>query len=177
MKKCPVCKTTYTDDSLNFCLTDRGALFFVSDEEETRMVSFDSNPARNVSQETLPERSGGKSKTVSFLIGLLAVVILAFIGVVAFILLKPTAEKPVNTNQNQSVNTARVNSPGDGFLALRSQPDSENGNRITKIPHGASVNVLSCQSPAVKIGSRTGRWCQVTYNGQSGWAFDAWLDY
>ena len=32
MKKCPVCKQTYTDDSLNFCLTDGGILTKVNDD-------------------------------------------------------------------------------------------------------------------------------------------------
>src|SRR5207248_682972 len=65
-------------------------------------------------------------------------------------------EKMINEqkNQNRPANssttaptpakmgtTARVNSPGDGFLALRSFPSSQVGTRITTIPHGSTVSV------------------------------------
>jgi len=72
--------------------------------------------------------------------------------------------------------TARANSPGDGFLALRSEPNSATGERLAKIPHGANVNVISCQDYS-KTSKLRGRWCQVIYNGQAGWAFDAYLIY
>lgn len=73
--------------------------------------------------------------------------------------------------------TGTVDSPGDGFLALRDYPDAERGNRLAKIPHGAVVEILNCEKKAVTVGGRSGRWCQVEYNGQNGWVFDAWLDY
>jgi hypothetical protein len=227
MKQCPVCKTTYTDDSLSFCLSDGASLFFISDEEETRVIPKVPETVRiNVpAQQTAPiftpviphqtTQSGGRSKTVSLLIGVLALVILLFIGFAAFVLLKPSDKKsdsstspsptisqtpndemarlkkevedlknqksptPTSTPplQKPAGETARVNSPGDGFLALRSAPNAETGYQILKIPHGASVDVLGCQSFSEKIGSRNGRWCQVNYAGQSGWAFDAWLNY
>jgi hypothetical protein len=69
---------------------------------------------------------------------------------------------------------ARANSPGDGFLALRSGPSSETGDRILQIPHGAELKVLGCQ-PAVK--GKKGRWCRVDYNGNLGWANDGWITY
>ncbi len=73
--------------------------------------------------------------------------------------------------------TAWVNSPGDGFLALRSDPSSSVGYRILQIPHGAAVRVNSCQSYSQTIGGRYGRWCRVSYGGSTGWAFDGWLVY
>ena len=72
--------------------------------------------------------------------------------------------------------TARVNSPGDGFLALRTLPNSEAGSRISKIPHGAVVSIGAC-GPIVRPVQRSGRWCQASYNGQKGWVFDAYLVY
>lgn len=72
---------------------------------------------------------------------------------------------------------AWVNSPGDGFLALRSDQSPSDGYRILQIPHGAAVRVLSCQSYSQSIGGRTGRWCRVSYGGSTGWAFDGWLVY
>ncbi|MEZ5308244.1 MAG: hypothetical protein R2684_13950 [Pyrinomonadaceae bacterium] len=76
---------------------------------------------------------------------------------------------------NGPVNLARVNSPKDGFLALRSHPDSERGQRLTKIPHNAVIVIGACQSKPIRIGSKTGRWCRTAYAGKIGWVFDAWL--
>lgn len=73
--------------------------------------------------------------------------------------------------------TAWVNSPGDGFLALRSNPSSDVGYRILQIPHGASVRVLGCQNFSQRVAGRSGRWCNVSYGGSTGWAFDGWLVY
>jgi len=223
MKQCPVCKTTYTDDTLSFCLSDGAGLFFVSDEEETRVINNLPETVRiEIPRETAPvftpppvisqqpTTGGGRSKAVSVLLGVLALVILLFIGFAAFVILKsddkktdskatPTVsqtpdskiadlQKQIEDLKNKNsptpaatqipqATTARVNSPNDGFLALRSAPNSETGYQITKMTHGSTVDVLGCQSYSVKIGSRTGRWCQVNYGGQTGWAFDAWLDY
>jgi len=73
--------------------------------------------------------------------------------------------------------TATVNSPNDGFLALRSQPDSEHGERVAKIPDGAEIEILRCAASSVTIAGRSGRWCYVRFDGQTGWVFDAWLEY
>lgn len=72
---------------------------------------------------------------------------------------------------------AWVNSPADGFLAMRSDPNADTGYRVLQIPHGANVRVLSCQNVSHTIGGRTGRWCRVNYAGSTGWAFDGWLVY
>ena len=87
---------------------------------------------------------------------------------------KPNSPAETFSPPNSTVNTARANSPRDGFLALRSEPDSETGERIAKIPHGAIVTVIGCPKPS-NVGKMAGRWCQITYNGQSGWAFDKFM--
>ncbi len=79
----------------------------------------------------------------------------------------PTVPKPSST-------VARANSPNDGFLALRTAPSSETGERILQIPHGAEIKVLGCQQ-AIK--GKKGRWCRVDYNGTLGWANDGWMTY
>ena len=71
--------------------------------------------------------------------------------------------------------TARVNSPNDGFLALRNLPSSEIGQRIAKIPHGVTINILACTDQAETIAGRKGHWCMVSYNSQVGWVFDVWI--
>ena len=88
---------------------------------------------------------------------------------------KPPASPPETFSPpKQSPTTARANSPRDGFLALRSEPNSETGARIAKIPHGATITVVGCPQTS-NIGKIKGRWCQVIYNGQAGWAFDAFM--
>lgn len=85
----------------------------------------------------------------------------------------PTVENDAPPNSGR---TARANSPGDGFLALRSEPNSETGYRIAKIPHGAALTVYECPT-ASNVGKIPGRWCRVNYGGQSGWAFDGFISF
>ena len=89
------------------------------------------------------------------------------------VVVKPTAPPVVKS----STGNAWVNSPGDGFLALRSYPSTDAGYRILQIPHGANVRVLGCQSYTARVSGRSGRWCRVSYGGYTGWAFDGWLVY
>lgn len=89
--------------------------------------------------------------------------------------------QPVNVpltlpKQMTTTTTAPVDSPGDGFLALRSLPNSQVGARILKIPHGATVSIGAC-GPVVRPVNRAGRWCQASYGGYTGWVFDAFLVY
>lgn len=81
---------------------------------------------------------------------------------------------PDQPNVTQS--SALVNSPGDGFLALRTLPSSSAGDRIYAIPHGARVFLNGCLA-ATRIGDKTGRWCRARYSTYNGWVFDAWLTY
>ncbi len=72
--------------------------------------------------------------------------------------------------------SALVNSPGDGFLALRTMPSSNAGDRIYAIPSGARVFLNGCLA-TTRVGNKTGRWCRARYGTYSGWVFDAWLVY
>lgn len=69
----------------------------------------------------------------------------------------------------------RVNSPGDGFLALRDRPSAKVGSRIAKIPHGDIVVMESCLQRSETIGGRTGKWCRIRWEGKTGWVFNVWL--
>lgn len=82
------------------------------------------------------------------------------------------ADIPLTLPNQTTTRTARVTSPGDGFLALRTYPSSSIGDRVLKIPHGASITVGGCLAP-----SGGGRWCRASYNGYSGWVFDKYLIY
>ncbi len=236
MKQCPNCKTTYTDESLRFCLADGANLISTPDMAETVRMSFANEPMRvNIPPDSAPTvfaaptaQTAPVKKGVSpIIVGILGILLLFVIGLfAAYILLRartdkissvltsptPTASpansktdtptdetaalkeklaslekqmqdrKPQKPNSpaetyspsKPAVNTARANSPRDGFLALRSEPNSETGERIAKIPHGANITVTGCPKPS-NVGKIAGRWCQVTYNGQSGWAFDRFM--
>lgn len=84
---------------------------------------------------------------------------------------------PVPPDQpNVTQSSAIVNSPGDGFLALRTLPSSSAGERIYAIPHGARVFLNGCLA-TTRVGNKTGRWCRARYGTYNGWVFDAWLAY
>jgi len=89
---------------------------------------------------------------------------------------KPNAPPETFSPPKGTPTTARANSPRDGFLALRSEPNSETGYRVAQIPHGATLTVLGCPRPS-NIRKMAGRWCRVIYDGQTGWAFDAFMTF
>ena len=88
-----------------------------------------------------------------------------------------SARQPTAKRSDNEAPAARVDSPNDGFLSLRSEPDADLGERIAKIPHGATVELQNCEKDEVTVAGRRGRWCQVTYDGDTGYVFDAWLVY
>ena len=239
MKQCPNCKTAYTDDSLQFCLTDGTNLISLPDAAKTARLSFGNQPMRiNVPADSAPtvfaQPPVSQNQPAKKIMGIIVAGIFGFFLLLAIVGLagaffffqqgnnqnpvaaasptpanspakSPTAtpddeterlktemanlKKQLEDQKNQKPNvpnatappnektqTARVNSPDDGFLALRSEPDSETGYRIAKIPHGAPLTVLGCPKPS-NVGKMPGRWCQVVYNGQAGWAFDAFMTF
>lgn len=238
MKQCPECKTTYTDNSLSFCLSDGTRLTEVADEQPTVVRGASSDPLRvdlvprsdpAIAPPPEPSRSSPAGFWIKMVIAIviLGVVALGAVGLAGAVFyyntggVTPTPtpapasptprpsqtptpdiekeqlrdelaniqkrldeqKKNANTwdkdddDERGSSITATVDSPNDGFLALRNEPDAEHGERIAKIPHGAEVEILNCEKAAVTIGGRSGRWCQVEYKGQNGWVFDAWLEY
>lgn len=228
MKQCPKCGTSYTDDSLRYCLADGMPLNI--DEQptivRTTLVPFAEKTV------AFPERRPSKTENPSgssimkIVIAIIALVILLVLGLgiagFAFYYFtgpgqtvsnsptpKPTEEPQKSKNDDEdlrkqiaelekqlneqerkgqnsnisiklpnssSTRTAIANSPGDGFLALRSLPNSQVGERILKIPHGARVSIGAC-GPVVTPVNRSGRWCQASYGGYDGWVFDAYLNY
>lgn len=245
MMQCPVCKTTYTDTTLRYCLADGATLTDLSDEQPT-IVSTHADETIDMRQGSpvrvdirgepppvhrpAPSSRGSSSGILKVLVVIVAVGILAVLAAAAgiFIYLNRNGPETVSIADNKNTRTApspvpsprvsetdelrdqianlekllneqkknsqpaniplsmpkqsstttpaRVNSPGDGFLALRTLPNSEFGERILKIPHGATVSVGGC-GPVVKPVNRSGRWCQASYNGYSGWVFDGYLIY
>ena len=246
MKQCPTCGTTYTDETLWFCLADGAPLSDLGGEQPTvvrqnsgvsptdKTVAMGGGLRVDIPQDAPPQPqyhpaaeppaspsgSSGLLKILLVILGLgFLVVLLAMVVMLVYYNTGPdkvpgndvktpaaspsptkdgndelrdqianlqkqlaeqkNANQPANTTvptMPSSTTTARVNSPGDGFLALRTLPSSEAGDRITKIPHGATVSIGAC-GPVVRPVSKSGRWCQARYNGLSGYVFDAYLVY
>lgn len=63
-----------------------------------------------------------------------------------------------------------INTPGDGFLALRSEPTTKSGRRLAKIPHGTQIWLGECRSA-----SNGAHWCQTTFQGFTGWVLDRYV--
>ncbi len=230
MKQCPACRTTYTDETLLYCLADGTPLEAVLDEQPTVVRPAAAGAVRVdiPQQQTQPvfvptpsqQASGGGMKfVVAGLVGLILLLLVGGAIGVAFYL-NSRAETAANNNprpanspaasptnddqtklQDQIANlerrlneqknanrpasnvppantttttgrAVRANSPGDGFLALRSAPSSQTGQRILKIPHGATIVLGECLSSSGK-----GRWCRTSYGGYSGWVYDAFVAY
>src|SRR3982751_762113 len=224
MKQCPKCRTTYTDQSLRFCLADGAPLDDVPESVatvypgKTEPIRIDLPPtqAARISPVTtdVKRASGTWIKIVVgvLLLGLLGFGVLLVAGALIYFnsashakvsaeksptlpdATSPTPDKekeklqdelanllrkleeqkssdfnsntghlPSGTETQTGLTRATVNSPNDGFLALRSLPDANYGDRVAKIPHGAAVDVISCTDDRVTIGGRSGRWCLVTY--------------
>ena len=236
MKQCPACGSTFTDDTLLYCLADGAKLVDHEAEQETVVRSAGSTEKTEKMnwQPTLPAgaQTGSDSSSVAvstkglkimLIVALLGVGAIAVLGVLGLMYFNtsfgglganrnrniPTPSPAPTVNENDrlrdqianlekrlnertasnkatdipdkvpmsdTTTSARVNSPGDGFLALRTLPSSQAGDRILKIPHGAVISVGAC-GPVSRPVSRTGRWCQASYAGRSGWVFDAYLIY
>lgn len=65
---------------------------------------------------------------------------------------------------------ATVNTPGDGFLALRSEPSTQHGRRLLKIPHGTMLTLGRCVAAAGED-----RWCRTSYADKTGWVFERYV--
>jgi uncharacterized protein YraI len=57
-----------------------------------------------------------------------------------------------------------VDSPRDGFVALRSEPTVQTGVRLAKIPHATALTLGECRSTA-----DNDIWCRTSYRGKTGW--------
>jgi hypothetical protein len=242
MKECPTCRTTYTDETLRFCLADGAPLIDAGEEstvvrqrgpsDQNARAMHDEPVRAGISRETPTPRyqrppsgeSGRLLKVILVILGLgILVVLIALVGTVVYYNLRPApavrvdadpktptaspaptkddselreqianlqkqlAEKtngdhPPNTTvpaanipSGQMTTTVRANSPGDGFLALRTLPSARFGDRVLKIPDGAALEIGACGP--VEDSVHPGRWCQARYAGHTGYVYDYYVIY
>ena len=107
MKVCPTCDTTFTDDSLSYCLHDGTQL--VSGESEPTVVIERAVP-------TVPNAVPAKSKNTGLLIGLIVVILIFAIAVIGAALLffynrKPDTNVTVRTANNNTSPTPKSATP------------------------------------------------------------------
>ena len=63
-----------------------------------------------------------------------------------------------------------VDSPRDGFLALRSEPSVQIGVRLAKIPHATVLTLGECRTTA-----DTEIWCRTSFQGKTGWILERYV--
>lgn len=248
MKQCPTCRTTYTDETLRFCLADGAPLNDIAGEQPTVVRQTSGGPsdektvamhagqvrvdipqdAQREQYQAPPPASGGSGGVLKVLLAILGLgifaALIAIIGVLIYynsrpdkpgsniVDLKTPAASPAptkdtkddlrdqianlekqlaersNTNRpsnatapapnipsGQMTTNVRANSPGDGFLALRTLPSATVGDRVLKIPHGAAFQIGACGP--VQSSVHPGRWCQARYNGYTGYVYDYYVTY
>ena len=83
--------------------------------------------------------------------------------------LTPLEDQP-DAEARSGRDTASVNTPGDGFLALRSEPSIRRGKRLLKIPHNTVLTLEECVTSEAD-----GRWCRTGFQGEVGWVFERYL--
>lgn len=84
----------------------------------------------------------------------------------------PPTPRPVRQLANSTV---RVDSPRDGYLALKEGPCTSPCRTLAKIPHGTTLYLGGCKDAVEVADRRNGRWCSTSYDGMSGWVFDAFV--
>lgn len=83
---------------------------------------------------------------------------------------------PPPTTISSAFSVVTVNSPRDHYLALKSEPCAAPcGTMVLKIPHGTRLSLGTCKDHVEVVDRRQGRWCSTSYDGYSGWVFDAFV--
>ncbi len=72
----------------------------------------------------------------------------------------------------EAPSTATVSAAGG--LRMRAEPNTS-ANRITTIPDGSAVQILSTSGEEIELAGKRGKWTEVQYEDQSGWVFGGFL--
>lgn len=193
MRKCPRCGKIY-EDSEYFCFDDGAQLAF---DPSTPVKSY-SAPQSDFPTQVIPQGSvlgnhdpstprATSNNWVFPVLGVLSGLVVVLGAIVVWMLL-PTAkqgpsERPAESKMNTAPSSLRtseatvtVNSPGDGYLALKDRPCiAPCGATLVKIPHGTNLVLGGCVDRIEVADNRSGRWCSTSYAGRTGWVFDAFV--
>lgn len=84
---------------------------------------------------------------------------------------KPEPPSPTSGNTSPSATGMGYVKTKDGTgLWLRSLPTKE-AVKVTSIPNGSAVTILSYAEHVVTVDGETGKWCRVKYGGETGWVW------
>lgn len=157
MKRCPTCNKTFTEPNLGFCIDDGTPLVPIADDETT-VVSpsagsqSDEPPVYKPRDwQTLPyqppgftDRTNGtkKGKTWPWIVGLLAVVIVAFVGlgIAAALIIPKLVRTGANRNSNANVTRTQGSTPKLNSNQPTPQPTIQNSNENTNTADDSDLN-------------------------------------
>ncbi len=148
MKRCPTCNKTFTDRNLSFCIDDGTPLLTVDDPaDETTVVSplggFSDRPGQSGVPPYQPPHAYSptpeptRRKTWPWVVGILAVVVLVFVGlgIAALIFVPRMVSGLANTNRNTNTNSRVI------------RPESLNDNTNTDLSD-SNTNSVTDDTPA-----------------------------
>ena len=148
MKRCPTCNKTFTDANLSFCIDDGTPLVPIADDEATVVspsAASQSNeppPYKPRDWQTLPYQPPGytgptdgtkKSKTWPWIVGLLAILVIAFValGFAAALIIPKLARTGANRNSNANIARTESSTPNLNANIPTPQPTLQNRNENT----------------------------------------------
>lgn len=187
MKRCPTCNQLYSDDNLNFCLTDGTPLSRASDSEATVAINtpLDTRVLTAPPTQALQSSHRGISPIFAYaILGLLLLLIGG--GVVLWLKLsaEPSAAESQNTTPSQTSTPAvqsSNNAPAaklyrvvgvayNDVLYVRPKP-TERDVYVAKIPaNGVGIQILEGSQ---QVGDNI--WVKVSYKGLTGWVNSKFL--
>lgn len=175
MKQCPHCRTTYTDDTLLFCLqdgtplaplrssTDQPTVAWNEPETVVRQRAGDWQPSQVTQIQPAPKKSN-----TALAVGLTAFVMLLLFGggLGAWLLLRNRGDVPVNSkvdNPANVSNAAKISpSPTASPKASPTPTGSANANQTTTPPPPPAVNPEQVKS---EVSDRVFAWKSALESG------------
>jgi uncharacterized protein DUF4440 len=148
MKRCPTCNKTFSDANLSFCIDDGTPLVAIADDETTVVSPSGGSQANEPAaykprdwqtlpyqppSHTGPTNGTKKSKTWPWIVGLLVILVIAFVGLgIAAALIIPKLAR-TGTNRNSNANVARTENttPNLNSNVPTPQPTIQNSNENT----------------------------------------------
>lgn len=148
MKRCPTCNKTFTDTNLSFCIDDGTPLVPIADDEAT-VVSPSAGSKANEPPaykprdwQTLPyeppsytgpPHDAKKSKTWPWIVGLLALVVIGFVGlgIASALIIPKLVRTRANSNYNTNVRRTEGSTPNFNSNVPTPQPSIKSGNENT----------------------------------------------